>query len=663
MAVWKALKDERGFERIQHCIFTDHCMSSEIEKLQKNLGKWAIGSTDYFGRKVQKASNVLEIHFRQYRTIAKHLQINPRSRVCFSKAVLSILMQVRDILRTGKVHEHLLVKRLKRSDHGYDKSKSTSNQYGCFAKGPISAGSVLAQYVGVWKLESFQRESEDESLSRHSLEEESHAIHADDYSFAAGHESDCSELYIDSKQRGNEATFINDGGDASFINARYIRILINGVAAIFCVAMRDIEMEEQILTKYGKRYWKARDEHNRRRANNLAGLSADPHQPPNAIADERLRPRDKPSGFYADAKARDPFPSAVEFLRSYNNEQASPFVFDLDRLPGLNNGAALKLPIFVDARESVSGESADEQLEGTKPAQSKQRKRPAPESSPSFSPSEKMKDVESEVGQTLDAPPIKAKRRRSGSGMRGKGADAGIDGASGAAADEQEAEKGGSAVRANDGGREAEEADDEMLMEDLLRGIDVNGHLGCRAAIADAIERIQALTTDAWRQELGASSSSLTQVVDELRRCAERLRRPDRVSIVLLGETGVGKSFLANLISLISAPTDETYGARLLFGPSKLGELKARVESSRPIEGELLGSLILGLEGVEDICGTLGVEPAALVESVLRGKKDRASLSKSKNVELRGFVRPTADELETEREEMRDLLRTCIEVR
>ena len=232
--------------------------------------------------------------------------------------------------------------------------------------------------------------------------------------------------------------------------------------------------------------------------------------------------------------------------------------------------------------------------------------------------------------------------------MRGKGADAGIDGASGAAADEQEAEKGGSAVRANDGGREAEEADDEMLMEDLLRGIDVNGHLGCRAAIADAIERIQALTTDAWRQELGAGSSSLTQVVDELRRCAERLRRPDRVSIVLLGETGVGKSFLANLISLISAPTDETYGARLLFGPSK---------------GELLGSLILGLEGVEDICGTLGVEPAALVESVLRGKKDRASLSKSKNVELRGFVRPTADELETEREEMRDLLRTCIEVR
>ena len=74
----------------------------------------------------------------------------------------------------------------------------------------------------------------------------------------------------------------------------------------------------------------------------------------------------------------------------------------------------------------------------------------------------------------------------------------------------------------------------------------------------------------------------------------------------------------------VSAPPDQAYGARRLFGPARVERLRARVESGRPVDGELLRGLLLGLEGVEDLSESLRVDPAALVDGLVRRRTSAA---------------------------------------
>lgn len=115
--------------------------------------------------------------------------------------------------------------------------------------------------------------------------------------------------------------------------------------------------------------------------------------------------------------------------------------------------------------------------------------------------------------------------------------------------------------------------------------------------MVDTAGQVLALAEGAWRRELGAGSSALTQCVGALRRCVERLQRAERVTVALVGDTSVGKSFLANLLLLASAPAADAYGARFLLSPPRLEELQDALGAGRPVPRALLDGTLLVLEG------------------------------------------------------------------
>ena len=651
--MWHELKEERGFERIPHCKIASESVAKDIAELKEKKLIWADSSTDYFGNKIHRTSNVLEFPSQQFKTLAKHLEISTCSRSSFSKAIRGILADIFELLKSGKVHPNLVVRKLGRDDPCYDKHKCKQSQYGCFAQNQIEAGSVLAEYVGEWKqdtgmkLRSRKCEQDDATLSKDSLEEDSQDLHAEDYAFSTGHESDRSaDLFIDSKQWGNESAFINDGGETMPINARYVRVLVNGVYVIICIAMKKIEIGEQVLTKYGKSYWAARSEHQRLRAI-VAGEPIDEQ----SSAVEQLRPRrKKPTGYYREAGLRDLLPSAIEVIALCSRQFVCPFVFNLDRLSGFCVHATtdiISLPIFLGEVQPAIPRSDSGLVQ-------------EPKSGSSSESSDDLGEEDSINQKALQRPEFRRRKRSSNSGgnereVKPRKAACGLPSEM---LDSQRAsatglELGQASTVSNADGEE------ENVMEALICRIKLDTRLSGAAGIDDCVRQLQELLKEAWRQELAVGSCAKAQSVDALRRCSERLRKPERVSVALVGQTGVGKSFLANLFALVSAPQDKVYGANLYLSPSRLSQLRERVKSRQPWARSMLVGLFLELEGLEDLCGVLGMEARVLAEDLAkRGNSEKACSC----VDVRCFEPPTNEELETDRAEMCELLSTCLKV-
>jgi hypothetical protein len=658
-AVWKALSKERKFQRIAHCTVSGADAASDLRWHYEKNRKWAEQSVDYFGRRINKGSNVLEFPVSQFKTLAKHLQVDPCSRSGLSTFIFSILNQANEMMKTGQVHPNLEVKRLIPSDPCYDAHKSQQAQYGCFATGDIGAGTVLVQYVGELKIDRGSRpirelDSNGEQ-SKEDLDAESQELHSEDYAFSTGQESDESkaELYIDSGSRGNEATFINDGRDASMINARYVRVLVNGISAIFCIAMQAIKQGEQVLAKYGKTYWDARTDHQRRRAE----FACDPVdlEKQTRIQQQKRRTRPKPCGFYKEAKVRDRLPSAIEFMdlcSKVSSHNVCPFVFNLDRLSGgkRTDTPAVTLPQFCGDIQPLKDPGSYKAVRTTEAS------------------SEGSDDSDKRPSASERTPKGKAPKAQ-GKGAAGrKRPAASPDGAGGSPA---------KVARHDPPAAIAEDLDPLTALKDLLRAATPDARLSSAARLAAALERVHRDMSHYWRLALAAGCPQRTAALESVRRCVDRLRRPERVSVVLLGDTGVGKSFLANLLALLSAPPEDAYGARLLLSPDRLDWLRAHVESGRPLEGDVLESSLVLLEAWGELCAEWKTEPKELVAALARrpvrpaaraahgagaahgsGAAHGAAL-----LDVRSFVQPTAEEVEDEEEDMRSLLRACKEVR
>jgi hypothetical protein len=325
---WYILQQNRPqFQRIDHCVYRDKEVHKEVLKIQKQARRERTDQEDFLGVLITQENNILEIPSDQFKIFAKHLQVNVRTRQSFSKAVMSILKQIPVILQNGDTPK-LTVRKLESTDQCYD--PSTSNiQFGSVTTQFVPAGTVLGQYVGELKIGA--ETAEDDAPSEKSLDQESQELHEQDYAFSTGNISEVGEMYIDSKYQGNETTFINDGFDQS--NARYIQFLVNGVFCIFCVSMKDIAEGEQVLAKYGKRYWKPRDELKQKKSGvaESASASADAKSFP------LLRKNRRAAGFYTEVRVKDRLPSAVEFLNSYLKGEAwssASFVFSLENLEG-----------------------------------------------------------------------------------------------------------------------------------------------------------------------------------------------------------------------------------------------------------------------------------------------------------------------------------------
>ncbi|MBX9687228.1 MAG: SET domain-containing protein-lysine N-methyltransferase [Candidatus Obscuribacterales bacterium] len=78
--------------------------------------------------------------------------------------------------------------------------------------------------------------------------------------------SDCSNTYIfnyvqnaviDACKRGNITRFINHSEHAA--NARYMRVMLEGIEHVILLAQKHISKDEQILFNYGSDYWKNRN--------------------------------------------------------------------------------------------------------------------------------------------------------------------------------------------------------------------------------------------------------------------------------------------------------------------------------------------------------------------------------------------------------------------
>lgn len=104
--------------------------------------------------------------------------------------------------------------------------------FGVFASGDIIAGEMIGEYTGLARKKK---------------------------------NSDCSNAYIfnynsksviDASKRGNSMRFVNHSSLAP--NAKYLRVLVDGIQHILIVAARDISAGEQILFDYGEDYWAVR---------------------------------------------------------------------------------------------------------------------------------------------------------------------------------------------------------------------------------------------------------------------------------------------------------------------------------------------------------------------------------------------------------------------
>ncbi len=162
----------------------------------------------------------------------------------------------------------------------------------------------MGQYVGELKMEILQSESDSDHTGSGPPQ------HTSDYAFAL-FQTDTAELFVDAKRFGNEMAFINDGRpDKARNNVAYLQVSVNGVPVIFVLSLRRIPAGEELLTKYGRRFWAG---------HRAAAAGAAPRHAAGAEG-RGLRAKRPVRGFYrdaGDAGGSSQLPSRLEFLREW----------------------------------------------------------------------------------------------------------------------------------------------------------------------------------------------------------------------------------------------------------------------------------------------------------------------------------------------------------
>lgn len=104
--------------------------------------------------------------------------------------------------------------------------------YGLFAMEDLRAGELLGEYTGLarlWRNSDFTNPYV--------------------FNYVEG-------AIVDASKRGNFTRFINHANQLA--NARYMRVIVDGVVHIIILAYQKIAKDEQILFNYGEQYWENR---------------------------------------------------------------------------------------------------------------------------------------------------------------------------------------------------------------------------------------------------------------------------------------------------------------------------------------------------------------------------------------------------------------------
>jgi hypothetical protein len=298
--IWQELKLDRKFVRTRHCLAEDQIVRQILADF-KDESRKGFGSKDYLGRDFDENCELLVIPAFSYRMLAKKLET-----VDLQTAVPDIVDQMHCVLKSGEVISSVEVREINPNHERYDKKASKPRkQYGCFAYRDISAGTILGQYIGVIKIELW-----DSDIEQHSSE----------FAFALV-EHRLGELFVDAKNFGNEMAFVNDGHpDKSRNNVCYLQVSVNGVPAIFVLALRNIARGEELLTKYGKRFWSGRQRSFAPPASSPMASASAAAAASAAAGSRSLRAKRPARGFFqdpSDAGGAASLPSRLEFLREW----------------------------------------------------------------------------------------------------------------------------------------------------------------------------------------------------------------------------------------------------------------------------------------------------------------------------------------------------------
>ena len=600
---------ERHFRFIKHCNIGDESLSPYISKARANVFRNFVGKEDSLGFPIAE-DNIIEIPAEQLRILANHLPIDHRRKSNLINSVKHILKQICDILITGSVHPLVSVREIQCSRSS---TRASRNQYGCFANGNIAGSTVLLQFLGDMRaietniFPELNEQQKDDSLVMDWAGMQSPAISEASDSFSVVTASE-KHFLLDARHMGNESSFINEGGKQS--NAFYMQVYVNGWPCIFCVTSEEIKTDEQILTEYDEMLWERRN----------AGANTSSNwrvlrEPPKA----RIFCQDgNRQAWDTEPTILDSLPSALELLL-HDELHDCALAFSVEN--------------FVRTRKSLRStpdypgpipllprfESSESEDGGQDEPQSK-RRRPAYDNA---------------------GAPEHPRRADSDPGF-GRVGDSGYSSATSTA--------GGSRVPATAqrlppprpapppppaaaaaatttaAPVEVAAGMEEVDVRRMLEGIridpaaaaeDPRGEL---RAFADRLARFVELC---FRAELAEGRPGPARLALQLARCRDGLDAAEPcASVVVLGDTGVGKSFLLNLLLLLTAPTERAYGFRKRIRdaarrrrdpkrPARGGGPGADPEAETGIAMGVLGEQLHRLPGIAEACRRLRPERRA----------------------------------------------------
>ena len=145
MGVWEDLREERKFERIQHLYIENQSVFSYITALQREAQRGLGEDKDIFGSVLTQGEDVVELPADMYKKLAKHLRSSRSIQNLVIQIIRQIFLALVDCLDSKT---YLKVMEIVDDEPGFDKSKPSNRQYGCFARDDIPEGTVLAQYTG-----------------------------------------------------------------------------------------------------------------------------------------------------------------------------------------------------------------------------------------------------------------------------------------------------------------------------------------------------------------------------------------------------------------------------------------------------------------------------------------------------------------------------------
>ena len=152
---------------------------------------------------------------------------------------------------------------------------------------------------------------------------------------------------------------------------------------------------------------------------------------------------------------------------------------------------------------------------------------------------------------------------------------------------------------------QSEEDNVEISMETFLSTVQLKDYLNDRDQTVSWMEEIRALVERLFKIELELSPSIQGNFLNLLKKCKEQLESSNPLSILLLGDTGTGKSFLGNLFLLIFSPQESMYGLRSIFKPSVFNELQEADHASKlDYPPEIFKEKLMGLGGLRRSAGS-----------------------------------------------------------